>query len=279
VYNAVTFDVEDWRQLVRWKTTGVSSPPEATVVRETDAILTVLADRGVKATFFVLANVASTHPALVRRIHAAGHEIASHGLSHRLVHTQTASEFRDETRRAKEILEDVVGEQVLGYRAAEFSLPEAGPAAVEILAETGFRYDSSTDPARGRRGETASAPGLVDTPSGSIVEFPVLSADRGVLRRVGGGGSYHVLPTRIVLDAIRGANGHGRPAVVYLHPYDLPGDRLTVSRPRTLSATITYWRHALVHNAGRERVGRTLAAILDSFEFRTLRELATAVVR
>jgi polysaccharide deacetylase family protein (PEP-CTERM system associated) len=281
VQNALTFDLEDWRQLVRWKMTGISTTPEQAVVRETEAILSLLAERGVTATFFVLANVARAYPDLVRRVHAAGHEVASHGLSHRLVHTQPAGEFRDETLRAKVLLEDVVGAPVLGYRAAEFSLPAAGPRALETLAEAGFLYDSSFDPARARsRGNGDMSPRLIETPSGRIAEFPVLAADRrGGWRRVGGGGAFHFLPTKTVLDAVKGANVSGRPAVLYLHPYDLPGERLAIAGPRTTRGRIVHARHAAVHNTGRPRVLRTLGALLDAFEFKTLQDLAMAFIR
>ena len=123
--NILTFDIEDWHQLVEWKLNGRLPPCSPHVLSQTYDILETLSRNGVRATFFVLGLVADAHPQLIRDIASAGHEIGSHGWSHQLIYRQTRDAFALETRRAKAVLEEVLGVPVNGYRAAEFSITAA----------------------------------------------------------------------------------------------------------------------------------------------------------
>ncbi len=149
--NALTIDVEDYFQVSAFEAV---CPPEAwgrlapRVEANTDRVLTILEERGVYATFFVLGWVAERFPALVRRIATGGHEVASHGFGHRRVNTQTRDEFRDDIRRAKALLEDLAGQPVLGYRAPSYSIGPTCLWAFDELREAGHRYDSSVFPIR-----------------------------------------------------------------------------------------------------------------------------------
>ena len=151
IVNAFSVDVEDYFQVAAlapaiaresWPTR------ESRVERNTGVILDLLAERSIRGTFFVLGWIAERHPALVRQIAAAGHEIASHGYSHQLIYTQSRAEFHEETVRSKRLLEDLSGEAVIGYRAASFSITRRSLWALDVLAELGFRYDSSIFPIR-----------------------------------------------------------------------------------------------------------------------------------
>lgn len=151
VLNALSCDLEDYFQvqacegLVAQEAWTVMAPR---LVESTETVLSLLEEAGVKATFFVLGWNAERHPELVRRIAAAGHEVASHGHAHRMVTAQSPEEFRADVTRSKAVLEDLAGHPVLGYRAPTFSITSRTLWALGILAEAGYRYDSSIFPIR-----------------------------------------------------------------------------------------------------------------------------------
>ncbi len=147
--SALTIDVEDYFQVSGFEDVIPRTSWgnfESRVERETDRLLGILDDYQVAATFFVIGWTAERHPALLRRIQAAGHELASHSYAHRLVYQCTRDEFREDTRRAKRLIEDLAGAAVIGYRAPSFSITRKSLWALEVLAEEGFLYDSSIFP-------------------------------------------------------------------------------------------------------------------------------------
>src|SRR5512140_2524 len=149
VLNALSVDVEEHFQVSGFAGTvrrDAWESHESRVEANTGRLLDLFDECGVRATFFVLGWIAERHPALVGRIAARGHEVASHGYSHRLVYEQQPSEFRDETLRSRRILQDVSGQPVLGYRAASFSIGRGNLWALDVLVESGFVYDSSLFP-------------------------------------------------------------------------------------------------------------------------------------
>jgi len=149
VVSALTIDVEDYFQVSGFEDVIPRASwdrLEGRVERNTEQLLEILADCRVTATFFILGWTAERYPQLVRRIQAAGHELACHSYSHRLVYQCTPNEFREDTRRAKRLVEDLTGEPVIGYRAPSFSITRKSLWALEILAEEGFQYDSSVFP-------------------------------------------------------------------------------------------------------------------------------------
>src|SRR5262245_43682226 len=179
VLNALTFDVEEYFQVTGFA--GHVAPEhwdlyEPRAERCTDDLLDLLAAAGVRATFFVLGWIAARRPALIRRIAAAGHEVASHGYWHRLVTTQTPAEFRSDVRRAKAVLENALGRPVAGYRAPSFSIAPWCDWAFEVLVEEGHEFDSSV--AVGRRvscGQLTAdgRPFVMETLAGPLREFPL----------------------------------------------------------------------------------------------------------
>lgn len=277
--NALTIDVEDWRHIVQWKLTGRVIPPDPAVVEETHRVLELLAAQDIRATFFVLANVAERYPDLVRRIDAAGHEVASHGWSHKLVYRQSEAEFRTETRRAKETLEAILGKRVLGYRAAEFSITDRSWWALDVLAEEQFTYDSSVFPIKGRRYGVPSAPRgphVIRTRGGSSLwEVPMTAASWGGRRwPVAGGGYFRITPYSVTRAAIQQVNANGDPAVVYLHPYEFATRRLSIARQRLpLRSRIRLLRYSLFHNLARTAVRARFAQLLHDFQFVPVIEL------
>ncbi len=270
--NAFTVDVEDYFHVAALSSaiTRESWPAqESRVERNTERLLALLAERGVRGTFFVLGWVAERTPSLVRRIAASGHEIACHGFSHRLVYQQTREEFREETLRAKRLLEDLIGEAVLGYRAASFSVTRDSLWALDTLIDAGFLYDSSIFPIRHDRyglPGAAPEPNRLSAPSGrTLVEFP-MSAARflGVQVPVSGGGYFRLLPFWVTRAGLKQINERrGLPFTFYLHPWELdPG------QPRFKVSALSRFRHYTNLARCEERLRR----LLGEFEFTSMRE-------
>ncbi|MFZ0009757.1 MAG: XrtA system polysaccharide deacetylase [Steroidobacteraceae bacterium] len=270
--NAFTVDVEDYFHVAALSSaiTRESWPThESRVERNTERLLALLADRGVRGTFFVLGWVAERTPGLVRRIAASGHEIACHGFSHQLIYQQAREEFREETVRAKRLLEDLIGEAVLGYRAASFSVTRDSLWALDTLIDAGFLYDSSIFPIRHDRyglPGAAPEPNRLSAPSGrTLVEFP-MSAARflGVQVPVSGGGYFRLLPFWVTRAGLKQINERrGLPFTFYLHPWELdPG------QPRFKVSALSRFRHYtnLARCEGR------LRRLLGEFEFTSMRE-------
>ncbi len=274
--NALTFDVEDWHQLVEWKLNGTLPPCSRHVLAQTDDILEVLAERRVRATFFILGLVAEAHPELVRTIADAGHEIGSHGWSHQLIYRQSREVFAEETRRSKALLEEVLGRRVAGYRAAEFSITNRSRWALDVLAETGFSYDSSIFPIEGRRygiPGTPLEPHTVTTAGGELLEVPLTAVEAGSRRwPVGGGGYFRLLPYAITRAAIKRVNAAGRAAIVYFHPYEFSSVPL-VPRLSSAASYLTGGRYVVFHNVNRRRNRRRFLRMLDEFRFQPIADL------
>lgn len=274
--NALTFDIEDWHQLVEWKLNGTLPPCSRHVLAQTHHILEVLAERGVRATFFILGLVAEAHPELVRAIAAGGHEIGSHGWGHQLVYRQTRAAFAEEARRSKAVLEDALGKPVGGYRAAEFSITHQSRWALDVLAEIGFTYDSSIFPIHGRRygiPGTPLGPHTVQTTAGDLIEVPLTAVEKG--RRcwpVGGGGYFRILPYAVTRGAIQSVNAAGRSAVVYFHPYEFSRS-LLVPRLASPARYVSGARYVVFHNMNRRRNRRRFLRLLTDFRFVPIADL------
>jgi polysaccharide deacetylase family protein (PEP-CTERM system associated) len=230
IVNALSVDVEDYYQVqalagVFPRTVWDGCSPR--VENNIALILDILEAAGVRGTFFTLGCIARRHPGLVRRIVAAGHEIASHGLGHRRVDSQTPEEFRIDVRQAKAILEDCGGRPVRGYRAATFSVGPHTPWAWPVLEEEGYAYSSSVYPVVRDFYAFPDAPRRPYRPAGTaaLIEIPIATV-RFLGRNwpTGGGGYFRLLPYGVSRRAIARINREGAPAVFYIHPWELdPG--------------------------------------------------------
>jgi len=266
----MTVDLEDFHSiLLRWKFDRDGSPSDE-VVENTQDLLGLLAEFDVRATFFILGEVARTHPALIKQVAAGGHELGVHGFKHFWVHTMTSAEFRREVEPAKKLIEDLTGVRVLGHRAPAFSLTLAMTWAFEVLAETGFRYDSSVYPIRGRRYGDPSAPLGAFAPAGGggLWEIPP-SAIEFLGRRwpVCGGGYLRVFPYAVSRWALRRIT-RTRPGVVYVHPYDIeqaPARPAEADWP--LARKLAYGRFIYLQYRGRTTVRAKLRRLLAEFPF------------
>jgi polysaccharide deacetylase family protein (PEP-CTERM system associated) len=228
--NAMTVDVEDYFQVEAFARTVPRDTWEGfprRVEANTDRILALFAASGVRATFFTLGWVAERHPALVRRIVAAGHELASHGYGHARVVTLSPEQFRQDVVRAKALLEDIGGVAVAGYRAPTFSIGAATPFAYPVLAETGHRYSSSIYPVRHDLYGAPDAPRFAHAVAqGALWEVPMTTIRmRGQNLPISGGGYFRLLPYAVFRRGLAAFNrAEGRGGMFYTHPWEIdPG--------------------------------------------------------
>ncbi len=234
--NALSVDVEDWFQVGAFEAVIARDTWEALprrVERNTDHVLALFAEAGVQATFFTLGWVAARHPALIRRIAEAGHEIASHGWDHRRVFTMDEAEFGADLRRARAAIEDAAGCAVTGYRAPSFSIDARTPWAHAVLAEQAYAYSSSVAPVRHDHYGWPAAPRFAWRPiaDAALIELPVTTVELAGRRlAAGGGGFFRLLPYAFSSWAVSRVNKEQRPAIFYFHPWEIDPGQPRVAR-------------------------------------------------
>lgn len=265
VRNALSVDIEDWFQVGAFETVidrrdwdGLDRRVEA----NTDAVLALFDEAGVKGTFFTLAWVAERHPALIRRIVDAGHELASHGCAHDRVFTMTADEFSADIARARKTLEDAGGVAITGYRAPSFSIDRRTPWAHEELARAGYAYSSSVAPIVHDHYGWPEAPRFAFKPvAGSdLIELPVTTARfGGRTLAAGGGGFFRLLPYGFSRWAVRQVNGQGQPAIIYFHPWEIDPDQ-----PRVPNAPL---KSKLRHYTNLSVMAAKLKRLMGDFQW------------
>jgi polysaccharide deacetylase family protein (PEP-CTERM system associated) len=267
--NALTIDVEDYfmvsafADVVRFEDWGKY---ESRVAKNTGHILALLDEYNVKATFFVLGWVAERDPGLIRKIHDAGHEVACHGYNHRLIYDLTPDQFRNDVRKAKNILEDIISAPVIGYRAASYSIVKETLWALDILIEEKFLYDSSIFPVHHDRYGLPGAerfPHIVKRNHGTLREFPP-STYRifGQNIPIAGGGYLRLFPLQVTKSAIRSINDREKkPVIVYLHPWEID-----TKQPRLNGRRSSKFRHYINLDSTMPK----LKKVLTEFKFKHL---------
>lgn len=274
--NALTIDLEDYYHVSAFRqqiTASDWNSQQSRVEANTEVLLELLQEVGCKATFFVLGYVAERHPHLVRLVAEQGHEIACHSLRHRTVYEMTRLEFRDDTKRAKELLEDLVGSPIRGYRAPSFSITHQSFWALEILVELGFAFDSSVFPVQHPNYGVPDAPRepyRVQTPSGSIVEFPMTTLQFiGHRAPLGGGAYFRFLPYWYTRWGMRFLNEREKkPVCVYLHPWEIDPEQPKMSGSLTAR---------LRHYFGLRGTALKFEKLLRDFQFSPLGAFAETV--
>jgi polysaccharide deacetylase family protein (PEP-CTERM system associated) len=238
--NAMSVDVEDWFQVQAFAGVVPRSAwdgLDSRVVANTERVLAQFARHGVRATFFTLGWVAERQPALIRRIVAGGHELASHGYGHELVHAIGAAAFRADIRRARLLLEDAGGVAVRGYRAPTFSIgPRSTPWAHAVLAEEGYGYSSSMFPIRHDLYGAPDAPRGPHRPrADGVPEIPMTTV-RALGRNLpcAGGGWFRLVPYALFRAGLRRVNQvEGQAGVFYFHPWEVdPAQPRVAAAPR-----------------------------------------------
>src|SRR5215204_632201 len=275
----LSFDFEDWHQLVHralgrkdWDKRGHA------LERQTAAILDLLDELDARATFFVLGMTAERYPDLVQSIPAKGHELACHGYAHRRVPTQSRDEFRDDVERCAALLEELSGRRPLGYRAPAFSISRDTPWAYDVLAELGFRYDSSQHDNRripNRIEPASAAPYRIELSSGrTLWELPTPSM-RGV--PVGGGAYWRLIPAPVIVRALARVPW----PVLYFHPYEFDPLPLRAELPDGLGAKQRLYgasRRAL-RNPGRGLIASRLRKVAEQFRLTSFEEALDQIER
>jgi polysaccharide deacetylase family protein (PEP-CTERM system associated) len=235
-----------------------------------ERVLNLLAEHDTRATFFILGWVAKNEPEVVKRIAAAGHEIASHGMNHQMLSRMTLEAFRADLLESKKTLEDLTGQKVVGYRAPTFSVMRLTAWAIDVLAEAGFEYDSSIFPVRHDRYGVPDAPTVPHTAlgpgGGKILELPPLVwRTLGTNVPVGGGGYLRLLPTWFLTTALTKRKS---PGMIYLHPWELDAGQPEL--PLTRAARFR-------HRVNLDKTEGKLRKILSRFRFSSVRESLAAV--
>jgi polysaccharide deacetylase family protein (PEP-CTERM system associated) len=238
-----------------------------------DRLLDFLDDRSIQGTFFVLGWLAEQEPEMVRSIAARGHEIASHGYEHELVGRLGMDGFRSSVRRSRQVLRDISGADVVGYRAPSFSIVPGLEWAFDVLIEEGYRYDASLFPIR--RHPTYGYPGVgpdpywIERSAGRLAEFPSTTAR--VLGRqlpASGGAYFRLLPLALVNTGLRQAEARGAPGMFYIHPWELDDWVPDVAAPRLQMVRTFHGRRRcwdrmdrLLRGRRFGRVGQTLESL------------------
>lgn len=273
--NALSVDVEDWFQVGAFETVIARDAWETLprrVEANTDRVLALFEKAGVKATFFTLGWIAERHPALIRRIADAGHEIASHGWDHKRVFRMNPTEFGDDLDRAHAAIAQASGQSPTGYRAPSFSIDARTPWAHEILARRGYAYSSSVAPVAHDHYGWRDSPRFAWRPvAGSpLIELPVTTLDLGGRRfAAGGGGFFRLLPYRLSSWAIERVNeADERPAIFYFHPWEVDPDQ-----PRVPDAPL---RSRLRHYTNLEAMEPKLFKLLRDHQWGRTDEVAAA---
>ena len=266
IRNAMTCDVEDYFQVsafapyidrASWPTR------ECRVEANMERILALYERHGVRATFFTLGWIAERYPAMVRRIVAAGHELASHGYGHLRASDQTREEFDNDIRSSKALLEDIGGQAVVGYRAPSFSIGHGNLWALEALHEAGYKYSSSIYPVLHDHYGMPDAPRFAFYPNGpdGLLEVPITTVKMaGRNLPAGGGGYFRLLPyalSRWMMEKVNREDGE--PALFYFHPWEVdPGQ----PRPEGLGAKARFR-----HYVNIDRMERRLEQLARDFKW------------
>lgn len=262
VANVLSIDVEDWFHGMRFDPADWPNY-ESRLHVGMDVLLELLDKHDVKATFFVLAPLAEQFPQMMRRLVKQGHEIGTHGMSHRPIFEQTPVEFRRELRQSIEILQDVTGEPIYGHRAPFFSITEQSLWALDVLADCGIRYDSSIFPVHNSRYGIPDAPRNPYQHGNGIYELPIATLGIGPHNLPIGGGFYgRFFPAWLLERGVRQLNAAGHPAMLYLHPWELDPDH-----PMIAGNVSRLYR--FTHYYRLDKMAAQLDRLLSSFQFAT----------
>jgi len=276
--NILTIDVEDYWSVFSRDWLRINAEPTDAVLRNTKWFLEMLAKYNTKATFFILGEVAKSFPSLVKKIAENGHEIGSHGCSHKQIFELTKEQFRQEITDSKKLLEDIISGHVYGYRAPAFSIMPKTKWALEVLVQEGFKYDSSVFPIMGSR---YGWPGFsrdickLKLPSGlSIIEVPMSTISfLGKTLPTAGGGYIRHFPYWVTRWAIRTLQKN-RPVVVYLHPYEIDSEQFFFE-----TTHLSYHekkgaiKHQKMQFRNRNTMQKKIIKLLSEFEFTSMQQI------
>ena len=268
-YQGLDFDMGEWARFAPRLEIGLAR------------LLELLADAGARATFFVVGWQAERTPSLVREIARQGHEIACHGYSHRFVYRLDRATFREEVRRSRGLLESLVGEPVVGFRAPFFSITADALWALDVLVEEGFHYDSSIFPVWNHRYGIPRAtrrPGLLTTPAGgtlfeiplSTVRVPGRGLPLGLNLPVSGGAYFRLYPYGLMRALVRRLERAGDRLIFYAHPWEYDPAHPRIRLPHPVSQ--------FTHYVNLDAMAARTRSLLADFRFVAIREAYAAEI-
>ncbi|HVN70991.1 MAG TPA: XrtA system polysaccharide deacetylase [Desulfomonilia bacterium] len=268
--NALSIDLEEYFQIhvlsgLIHPDTWINIP--SSIEENTSRLLDLLQIRNIRATFFCLGWVAERHPGLIKRIYTARHEIACHGYAHKVIYQQDHAAFCEDVSRSKNILEDITGEPVIGYRAPTYSITERTLWALKILEDLGFLYDSSIFPIYHDNYGIPHAPRFpYHLPESTLVEYPLSTLKAGPINiPISGGGYFRLLPYPLLKIGLKALMSGKRPFVFYIHPWELNPLTPRVPGMDALSRFRTY--------TGIETAFDNFAALIRDFSFAPMRQV------
>jgi polysaccharide deacetylase family protein (PEP-CTERM system associated) len=265
ITNYLTIDVEDYFQVSAFE--KKIQPEdwlqyESRVNKNTLNILDILDKHHTKATFFIVGWIAEKHPELVRQINDRGHEIGCHSYKHQRIHTLSRESFKEDTRKSKQILEEISGQEVTGYRAPTYSITRDTLWALDILAELGFKYDSSIFPIYHDNYGIPDAPRFPYKHTGlDLIEYPISTAlFLGRKVPIAGGGYFRLFPYWFTRHFLRQINDKEKqPFVFYLHPWEIDPDQPRMDNISLLSR--------FRHYNNLSKTSSRLHKLLSDFQF------------
>ena len=266
--NALTVDLEEWYHIA-----GIDQHLGKAelgkyadrVLNNTLRLLEIFSETEAKATFFVLASLAQKFPDLIKRIDREGHEIASHGFNHDVIYNQTQDEFSRDIMDAKKLLSDIIGKNILGFRAPDFSITKKSLWAIDVLIKQGIKYDCSVFPIKHPRYGIPNAPRFPYKIKENLLEFPPSTVKIFNYNLPVAGGAYlRIFPYSIIKAAIKSLNKEGKPANIYIHPWEIDSEQPRIKMPLT--------RH-FMHYTNLSKTENKLRRLLKDFKFAPVKEV------
>ncbi len=270
--NALSFDIEDWYHSIFSIPFEEWDRYEDKLIPNLNKILPVLDEYNIKATFFVLGYIAKKTPEVVKMLHQSGHEIAVHGYNHKLLYQQTPDEFRDDLKRAIGVIEELIQEKVIGYRAPYWSINKQSYWALEIIRQEGLLYDSSIYPLFYGMPSSPRFPYIIKGSTGilpvnnSLIEFPPSCLRLcGINLPMGSGFYFRAFPYQLTRWGLRRINKECNPALICLHPPEFDP-----SKPRFKMRTFGEY---VLHYYNLDTTLEKFNQLVKGFRFGTIREV------
>nr|WP_275900860.1 polysaccharide deacetylase family protein [Paenibacillus periandrae] len=265
----LTFDIEEWFHANYDSIAAPDRSRGSNFRAHMDTLLRICRETDCKATFFVLGCIGEDYPDVVKAIAREGHDVASHGYAHELAYKQTIDEFRDDVKKSVDILENLTGTKVLGYRAPSWSIVEGNLHYLEVLEEMGMKYDASIFPVKTFLYGIPTAPTEIHKPRVNGREIDLYEVPMSVMKLGGknigysGGFYFRFFPRLLIKNAIRSANRRGHSSIVYLHPREIDAHEQKLDLP---------FKENFIHYYSVGRTQNKLEDILRSFNFTSISE-------
>ncbi|MFE5324419.1 polysaccharide deacetylase family protein [Paenibacillus sp. NPDC056579] len=268
VNNMLTFDIEEWFH-ANYDNVIPDYSKGSSFRAHMDTLLQMCSDAGCKATFFVLGCIGENYPDVVQAIAREGHDVASHGYGHELAYKQTFDEFKADVKKSVDILENLTGTKVLGYRAPSWSIVESNLHYLEALEELGMKYDASIFPVKTFLYGIPTAPTEIHKPKVNGRELGIYEVPMSVMNLTGknmgysGGFYFRFFPEFFIKQVIRSANKQGKSSIVYLHPREIDANEHKLSLPP---------KEHFIHYYNVRGTRSKLNNIMRSFRFTSITE-------